>query len=178
MRFLTLTFLLGAVLAAVITMSGVCFAGNTSKRDCVSFAEARQHLGTTACVTGTVLHVEDGTNGVTFLNFCKDYQTCPFTVVVFPGDLKKVGDIRQLEGRQIEIKGTIERLRRTGGDHIAPHPAAGRKRFRSGSSGTHGLRCRTSGSLQCRKVQASKNQQDEAQKTGAADFDRRSGRAT
>ena len=108
MRFLTLTFLLGSALAAVITMSGVCFAGNTSKPDCVSFAEARQHVGTTACVSGTVLHVEDGTNGVTFLNFCKDYQTCPFTVVVFPGDLKKVGDIRQLEGRQIEIKGTIE----------------------------------------------------------------------
>src|SRR5260370_42627913 len=108
MRFLTLSFLLGAVLAAVITMSGVCFAGNTSKRDCVSFAEARQHLGTTACVTGTVLHVEDGTNGVTFLNFCKDYQTCPFTVVVFPGDLNKVGDTHQLERRQIEIKVTIE----------------------------------------------------------------------
>jgi hypothetical protein len=29
-------------------------------------------------------------------------------VVVFPGDLKKVGDIRELEGRQIEIKGTIQ----------------------------------------------------------------------
>src|SRR5260370_16196387 len=108
MRFLSLTFLLGTVLAAVITMSGVCCAGNTSKRDCVSFAEAHQHVGTTACVTGTVLHVEDGTNGVTFLNFCKDYQTCPFTVVVFPGDLKKWGDIHQLEVRQIEIKATME----------------------------------------------------------------------
>jgi len=29
-------------------------------------------------------------------------------VIVFPDDLEKVGDIRQLEGRQIEIKGTIE----------------------------------------------------------------------
>ena len=29
-------------------------------------------------------------------------------MVVWPSDLKKVGDIRQLEGRQIEIKGTIE----------------------------------------------------------------------
>ncbi|MGC2355646.1 MAG: hypothetical protein WA491_06260, partial [Candidatus Acidiferrum sp.] len=29
-------------------------------------------------------------------------------VVVFPADLKKMGDIRQLEGRQIEIKGTIQ----------------------------------------------------------------------
>jgi DNA/RNA endonuclease YhcR with UshA esterase domain len=105
MRFLTLASLLGTILS----MSGVCSASNTSKHDCVSFAEASKHVGTTKCVSGTVLHVEDGTNGVTFLNFCKDYQTCPFTVIVFPGDLRKVGDVRQLEGRTVEIKGTIER---------------------------------------------------------------------
>jgi DNA/RNA endonuclease YhcR with UshA esterase domain len=29
-------------------------------------------------------------------------------VVVFPADLKKMGDVRQLEGQQIEIKGTIQ----------------------------------------------------------------------
>ena len=103
MRFLTLTFLLGTVLA----ISGVCSARNTSKLDCVSFAEARQHVGTTQCISGTVLHVENGSKGVTFLNFCKD-KTCPFTVVVFPADLKKMGDIRQLEGRQVEIKGTVQ----------------------------------------------------------------------
>jgi DNA/RNA endonuclease YhcR with UshA esterase domain len=104
MRFLTLTFLLGAVLA----MSGVCSARNTSKPDCVSFAEASKHVGTTGCISGTVLHVDDGSNGVKFLNFCKDSKTCPFTVVVFPADLKKMGDIRQLEGRQVEIKGTVQ----------------------------------------------------------------------
>jgi hypothetical protein len=54
------------------------------------------------------MHVENGSKGVTFLNFCKDPKACPFTVVVFPGDLKKMGDVRQLEGRQIEIKGTIQ----------------------------------------------------------------------
>jgi hypothetical protein len=32
---------------------------------------------------------------------------CPFTVVVFPDDLEKVGDIQELEGRMVEIKGTI-----------------------------------------------------------------------
>jgi len=89
-------------------MSGVCSASNTSKHDCVSFAEANKHVGTTQCVSGTVLHVEDGSNGVTFLNFCKDAKACPFTVIVFPGDLRKVGDVRQLEGRTVEIKGTIE----------------------------------------------------------------------
>jgi DNA/RNA endonuclease YhcR with UshA esterase domain len=103
MRFLTLSFSLGTVLA----MSGVGCARNTPKADCLPFAEASQHVGTAQCITGTVLHVEDGRNGAKLLNFCKD-KTCPFTAVVFPADLKKMGDIHQLEGRQIEIKGTVQ----------------------------------------------------------------------
>ena len=102
MRLLTVFFFLGTVLA-----TSVCSARNTPKPDCVSFAEARQHLGTAQCIRGTVLRVEDGRDGVKFLNFCRD-KTCPFTVVVFPADLKTMGDIRQLEGRQIEIKGTVQ----------------------------------------------------------------------
>ncbi len=108
MRFRILTFLAGTVLASVIAMNGIGFARNTSKHDCVSFAEASQHLGTAQCVSGTVLHVEEDGKGAKFLNFCKDSKACPFTVVVLPGDLKKMGDIRQLEGQQIEIKGMVQ----------------------------------------------------------------------
>jgi len=104
MRFLTLPVLAGTLFAASVLGS----ARNSSKLDCVSFADAGKHVGTTQCVSGTVLHVEDGANGVTLLNFCKQARACPFTVVVLPDDLRKVGDIRQLEGRQIEIKGTIQ----------------------------------------------------------------------
>jgi hypothetical protein len=87
--------------------SGICFARNTPAHDCVSFAEASKHVGSSACVSGTVLQVETGRGGAKVLNFCKE-KKCPFTVVVFPGDLKKMGDVEQLEGRQIEIKGTIQ----------------------------------------------------------------------
>jgi DNA/RNA endonuclease YhcR with UshA esterase domain len=104
MRLLTLTFFL----TIVLTLSGVCSARNNSPSNCVSFAEASQHVGAGQCVRGTVLHVEDGRNGTKFLNFCKEPKACPFTVVVFPADLKKMGDVRQLEGRQIEIKGTVQ----------------------------------------------------------------------
>ena len=75
--------------------------------DCVPFTEARHHIGKTHCVSGTVLHVKDGNRGMTFLDFCEDYRVCPFTVVVFASDLKHVGDVRQLKGRAVEIKGTI-----------------------------------------------------------------------
>jgi len=83
-------------------------AGVSSSAECIPFSDARQHIGKSQCVRGTVLEVKEGSKGVTFLDFCQDYRSCPFTVVVFAGDLKQVGDVRQLKGRTIEIKGTIQ----------------------------------------------------------------------
>lgn len=76
--------------------------------DCITFTEAAKHVGETRCVSGTVLRVEQGTRGIHYLNFCEDYRLCPFTVVVFPSDLKHVGDVRQLQGRQIEVHGPVK----------------------------------------------------------------------
>jgi DNA/RNA endonuclease YhcR with UshA esterase domain len=103
MRFPFLMFLAATILAA----NAVCSARNPSTDNCVALAEASKHVGSAQCVIGTVIHVENGSNGVKLLNFCQQ-KPCPFTVVVFPSDLKKLGDVRQLEGRQIEIKGTIQ----------------------------------------------------------------------
>ncbi len=94
--------------AALLASCGVCFASNPTTQDCLTISDAHKHVGKTHCVTGTVIRVEEGGNGVTFLDFCADYRSCPFTVVVFPGDLGRVGDVRQLQGRLISIKGTIE----------------------------------------------------------------------
>ena len=124
MRFPVLIIFAGSFLAA----SAVCGASNhssssknswtgnsqsnssqsASPENCLTIAEARKHVGKTNCVSGTVLRVEEGNNGVTYLDFCADYRSCPFTVVVFRGDLNKVGDVRQLQGRVVAIKGRIE----------------------------------------------------------------------
>ena len=104
MRFFSLRFLLGTVWMAGLVLS----ADHAAAADCIPFPQARQHIGKTKCVSGTVLHVKDGSNGATFLDFCEDYRTCPFTVVVFSRDHKQVGDVRQLAGRAVEIKGTIQ----------------------------------------------------------------------
>src|ERR1035441_3780800 len=124
MRFPAPLFLAVSLLA----VSAVCWAGNHSSKNsspgnssqsnpsqdnsppqnCLTIAEAHKHVGKTNCVSGTVLRVEEGNNGVTFLDFCLDYRSCPFTVVVFRGDLNKVGDVRQLQGRVVAIKGRIE----------------------------------------------------------------------
>jgi hypothetical protein len=45
---------------------------------------------------------------VHFLDFCEDQMACPFTVVIFPHDLKDVGDVRRLAGRMIEIHGRVK----------------------------------------------------------------------
>jgi hypothetical protein len=75
---------------------------------CVPFHEAGKHLGTTKCVSGKVLKITHSDQGTTFLNFCEDYRTCPFQVVVFRGDLAHVGDVRSLAGKTIEIHGKVE----------------------------------------------------------------------
>jgi hypothetical protein len=45
---------------------------------------------------------------VHYLDFCEDFRLCPFTVVIFPSDLKSVGDVRQLQGRVVEIHGPVK----------------------------------------------------------------------
>ena len=79
-----------------------------SYAQCIRFEDAQKHIGATRCVSGRVLHVKLGNGGVHFFDFCEDFRLCPFTVVVFPGDLKQVGDVRRLEGRQIEIEGEVK----------------------------------------------------------------------
>lgn len=101
-------FCLRSLLKAALLAAAISTASHASATDCVPFAEARHHLGKTQCVTGTVVHVKEGNSGVTFLDFCENYETCPFVVVVFQGDLRRVGDVRRLTGRAIEIKGTVE----------------------------------------------------------------------
>lgn len=78
------------------------------RAQCIRFEEAQKHIGANRCVSGKVLHVKLGNGGVHFFDFCDDFRVCPFTVVVFPGDLKQVGDVRRLEGRQIEIEGDVK----------------------------------------------------------------------
>jgi hypothetical protein len=75
---------------------------------CIPFTDAAKHIGTSNCVTGKVVKVTRLDTGTTFLNFCEDYRTCPFQVVIFRGDLRHVGDMRQLEGRTIQVEGDIK----------------------------------------------------------------------
>lgn len=75
---------------------------------CIPFDQAQKHIGETQCVIGKVVRVEAGSGGVHYLDFCDDYRLCSFSVVVFSHDLKSLGDIRQLAGKMIEIRGEVK----------------------------------------------------------------------
>jgi hypothetical protein len=76
--------------------------------DCLPIGDAKQHVGENKCVTGKVVRVKVGAKGVHFIDFCEEQNACPFTVVVFPADLKDVGDVRRLAGHMIEIRGPVK----------------------------------------------------------------------
>ncbi len=80
----------------------------TSSAKCIPIEQAPQKIGNETCVQGKVVQVDQGKSGTWFLNFCEDYSKCPFTVVVFARDLRKVGDVRRLQGRTIEVFGKIK----------------------------------------------------------------------
>jgi len=89
-------------LLATILLSSLAWS------DCLPFAEAGKHVGEIKCITGKVIRVKQGARGVQFLDFCDDYRLCPFTVVISSRDFKSVGDVRQLQGRMIEIHGKVK----------------------------------------------------------------------
>jgi hypothetical protein len=89
-------------LAVLAILSGSCIG------ECIPVSEAQSHIGETQCVTGKVFRVKTGTRGATFFDFCEDFRVCPFTVVIFPGHLKDIGDVRQLKDRVVEIHGDLK----------------------------------------------------------------------
>jgi hypothetical protein len=89
-------------------LAALLLATAASASDCLSIQNASQHVGETKCVMGKVLRVKVGARGVHFVDFCEDQMSCPFTVVVFPHDLKDVGDVRRLAGQMIEIHGPVK----------------------------------------------------------------------
>jgi hypothetical protein len=86
----------------------VLSANALAASDCLPIGDAKQHVGENKCITGKVLRVKAGAKGVHFVDFCEDQSSCPFTVVVFPSDLKDVGDVRRLAGHVIEIHGPVK----------------------------------------------------------------------
>jgi DNA/RNA endonuclease YhcR with UshA esterase domain len=73
----------------------------------VDIRNAGPQVGKSGCVAGLVLRVYSARTGNTFLDFCQDYRTCPFTSVIFASDKNKFGDLGSLQGKRVEIRGDV-----------------------------------------------------------------------
>jgi len=79
----------------------------SSPPPCVDMRDAASLEGKSGCVAGLVLRVYSARTGNTFLDFCRDYRTCPFTSVIFASDKNKFGDVGSLQGKRVEIRGDV-----------------------------------------------------------------------
>jgi hypothetical protein len=92
---------------AALAIAAVCASGALA--DCLPIEKAPEAAGKTACIRGTVVKAAPTRNGSFHLDFCADYRTCPFTVFVPAASLRNVGDVRELQGKEIEIEGKVQR---------------------------------------------------------------------
>lgn len=73
----------------------------------IDYTDAPSYIGKTASVRGKLLKVYTSKGGTTFLDFCANYKTCPFTAVIFSDDLKKFNDLEGYVGSTVTLSGKI-----------------------------------------------------------------------
>lgn len=73
----------------------------------ITASEAGNHVGETTVVRGTVAQVSTVGSGMTFVNFGRPHPESEFTAVI-KGDRAGFGDLVSLEGKEVEVQGTIE----------------------------------------------------------------------
>lgn len=71
------------------------------------YTQASAHIGEYASVTGAVHDVYHSASGTVFLDFCASYKTCPFSAVIFAGDVKKFPDLAAYRGKTLTLTGKI-----------------------------------------------------------------------
>ena len=77
----------------------------------ISYTEAPNYIGQEVIVEGTVVRIGSSRKGTLFLNFCLDYRKCPFYAVIFASNASLFPNIRQYEGKKVQVRGTIQTYR-------------------------------------------------------------------
>ena len=72
-----------------------------------SYREAPAHVGEYAVIEGTVVKVYTSKKGTTFFDYCTEYDTCPFSAVIFSSDAGKFGTLSAYAGRTLRVTGVI-----------------------------------------------------------------------
>lgn len=86
----------------------VLLSSVVASAECVPYDQAKSLEGKPGCVTGKVVKVSHSQSGNLYLDFCTNYRECAFTVYVPRSDAEKLGDLKPLEGQQVEIYGKVQ----------------------------------------------------------------------
>ncbi len=82
---------------------------NTGTQNEYAYTEAPDHIGETTHIRGTVVRAYTSKSGTIFLDFCKQYSTCPFSIVIFGDDAKKfISGVAPYENKTVIASGTIQ----------------------------------------------------------------------
>ena len=73
----------------------------------IDYTEASKYVGQVASVRGTLVKAYTSASGTVFLDFCKNYKTCPFTAVIFADDAEAFGDLSRYAGTVVTLTGKI-----------------------------------------------------------------------
>ncbi len=79
-------------------------AGPTGEFD---ISEAGEHVGQNTRIRGTLVNAHKSAAGTVFLDFCRQYRSCPFSAVIFADDAKQFGDLSKFVGREITLTGKV-----------------------------------------------------------------------
>ncbi len=82
-------------------------AAKTLELKRISAAEAEKHYDQTVIVTGKVAQISFRPK-VVYLNLDKRFPNAPMSCVIFSRATNQFGDLKKLEGKQVEVKGRIE----------------------------------------------------------------------
>jgi len=95
-----------AVASAVIVFGAAVSADPNAAPAKIGTLDAKKYYGQQMIVTGTVAQVSIRPT-VVFLNMDKPYPKSPFTLVIFPANTNKFGDLKALKGATVEAMGKI-----------------------------------------------------------------------
>ncbi|MBU6370551.1 MAG: hypothetical protein KGH93_01770 [Patescibacteria group bacterium] len=73
----------------------------------ISFSEAGNYIGRMASVSGVPVNIYTSSGGTVFFDYCTNYKSCPFSVVIFADDAKKFKNIAEYTDVPITVTGMI-----------------------------------------------------------------------
>jgi len=109
----TAAFLLSFVVFSLALLLPVPVLALGHPSECSQVVQTSLHIANDACVSVHVYDVVALRDGTRFLDLCSPDtpdESCPFSVVSYWKDSRRVGDLRPLLGKDISLRGAVRRF--------------------------------------------------------------------